>query len=122
MHITLHWRIPSKKNWRSVFNGRLITNKSFALWEKLQLVALKEQEVIPMGFNEPLEIRYAFRWPDERKTDMSNKIESINDMFVKYWLLEDDNQTIIKCIKSISMWKDKNNPRCEIFINLYTWE
>ena len=54
--------------------------------------------------------------PDARKSDLSNKVESINDMLVKYWLLEDDNWEIISELKVSCMWVDRKNPRCEVDI------
>ena len=54
--------------------------------------------------------------PDMRKSDLSNKIESINDMLVKYWLLADDNWEIINELKVSCNWVDRQNPRCEIDI------
>jgi len=54
--------------------------------------------------------------PDARKCDLSNKVESINDLLVKYWLLADDNRNVIKELKVVCNWVDRNNPRCEIDI------
>lgn len=54
--------------------------------------------------------------PDHRKTDLSNKVESVNDMLVKYWLLEDDNWTVITQFTCKCLWVDKENPRVEIDI------
>jgi Holliday junction resolvase RusA-like endonuclease len=54
--------------------------------------------------------------PDMRKSDLSNKIESINDMLVKYWLLADDNREIISELKVSCNWVDRTHPRCEIDI------
>ncbi len=96
----------------------IFSSKQYVAREKSQLAALKEQEVLPMKLDEPLEIQYSFRWPDKRKTDISNKIESINDMLVKYWFLLDDNSTIIKIIKARAEWVDKDNPRCELYIHV----
>jgi len=63
-----------------------------------------------------LRIEYRFYLPDRRRTDLSNKVESINDLFVKYGLLEDDNWEIIKELKVSWMGVDRENPRCEIDI------
>ena len=120
MHVILKGRIPSKKNssWSMTRGNRQLRfpSSKYTKREKEQLAALKEQEILPMGFNQPLEIQYKFWRPDNRKTDISNKLESVNDMLKRYWLLEDDNSTIVKYIKAIAMWVDKENPRCEIYI------
>lgn len=54
--------------------------------------------------------------PDARKCDLSNKIESINDLLVKYGLLEDDNWEIISELKVSCNWIDRDNPRCDVDI------
>ena len=41
-------------------------------------------------------MEYHFYMPDNRKCDLSNKVESINDLFVKYGLIEDDNWNILR--------------------------
>jgi len=54
--------------------------------------------------------------PDERRSDLSNKIEWINDLLVDYGLLEDDNWKVIKELKVVCNWIDRDNPRCDIDI------
>lgn len=54
--------------------------------------------------------------PDHRKTDLSNKVESINDLLVKFWLFEDDNREIITELNIRCGGIDKDNPRCEVRI------
>lgn len=54
--------------------------------------------------------------PDMIRSDLSNKVESINDMLVKFWLLADDNREIINELKVSCNWVDRQNPRCEIDI------
>lgn len=68
----------------------------------------------PLKLNKPLKVVYKFRFPDNRKTDLSNKLESINDLLVRYGVFEDDNHQILTCIEAIAMGVDKENPRCEI--------
>lgn len=77
------------------------------------------KQIKPLKLKGELHIRYKFYMPDNRKTDLSNKIESINDLFVRYWIIEDDNRKIIRNIEAESMWIDRNNPRCEIQIFIH---
>jgi len=51
-----------------------------------------------------------------RRADLSNKVESINDMLVKYWLLADDNWEIISELKVSCNGVDRTNPRCDVDI------
>lgn len=69
----------------------------------------------------PVTINYNFYRPDRRKTDMENKISSIQDMFVKAWLIEDDSWEFIPQMTSHSIGVDKTNPRVEIFITKYPY-
>ena len=120
MKITLKGRIPSKKNNKQRTGKALISSKAYRERENEQLQSLKEQ-VNKLELNDPVYIHYKFYMPDARKTDLSNKVESINDLLVKYWLLEDDNRTIIKQMFITSEGIDRDNPRCEINIKfLYT--
>ena len=54
--------------------------------------------------------------PDARKTDLSNKVESINDLLVKYGLFVDDNREIIKEMYIRCEGIDRDNPRVVISI------
>ena len=113
VRITLKGRIPSKKNSKLRTWKKLISSKDYQSRENEQLKSL-ENQVKPLGLNKPLYVNYAFYFPDNRKTDLSNKIESINDLLVKYGLIEDDNRKIIKGIHATEIGVDKENPRVEI--------
>lgn len=75
---------------------------------------LMADKIRPLKLDKPLKVVYQFRFPDERKTDISNKLESINDLLVRYGVFADDNHQILNCIEATSMGIDKKNPRCEI--------
>lgn len=87
-------------------------------WEKAQLSYLAEKEVMKLELAQPLEIQYVFRLPDKRRTDISNKLESVNDLLVEYGLLLDDNCLIIDTIKAKYAGIDRADPRCEIRIQV----
>ena len=53
---------------------------------------------------------------DARKRDIANFIEAIQDVLVKYKVVEDDNYNIISSLDNCSMEIDRNNPRIEIYI------
>lgn len=119
IQLTLHWRIPSKKNQKQRTGRFLVSSKAYQEREKEQLKSLVGQ-VEQLRLNQELKVNYKFYMPDNRKSDLSNKVESINDLLVKYWLLEDDNRMIIKELNMRCEWVDKNNPRCEIVIS-FIW-
>ncbi len=93
----------------------LVSSKDYQNRENEQLKSLESQSK-PLGIDKPIYVNYAFYLPDNRKTDLSNKIESINDLLVKYGLITDDKWQIIKGIHATGMWVDKENPRVEIEI------
>lgn len=116
MIITLYWRIPSKKNSKVWTWKFMISSKNYIKREKEQLIYLKQNQIKPENINYWVSISYEFFMPDNRKTDLSNKIESINDLLVKYWLLEDDNCKIIQEMNIYYKWIDRENPRCKLEI------
>ena len=119
IRINLTGRIPSKKN-SKVWTWRiLVSSKEYRAWEISKKKELQEQWIQKLNLDKPLYVTYKIRFPDKRRTDISNKIESINDLLVSYWLLADDNHEIINTINASSMWVDKDKPRCEIQIYLF---
>jgi len=112
----LRGRIPSKKNSRiTLRNGRTIPSKAYTEWHKTaeeQLIGLEKE-----GLDEPLSIRYDFYLPDRRRTDLSNKIESVNDLLVDIGFITDDNANILSTLHVYYRGVDKENPRCEIGVS-----
>ena len=51
-----------------------------------------------------------------RKCDITNLLQATCDMLVKYGVIEDDNYTIISSVDGTEVFYDKENPRCEIYI------
>lgn len=49
----------------------------------------------PIHNTKDLFIHYRFFPSTERAFDLSNKIESINDMMVRSWIIEDDNWKVL---------------------------
>ncbi len=54
--------------------------------------------------------------PDKRKSDLSNKFESIADLLVDNGIIEDDNWSIVNDIRIIYKGIDREKPRCDIII------
>lgn len=57
-----------------------------------------------------------FYLPDARKTDLTNKAESIMDMLVDNGVLEDDNCNVVRELTLRYNGIDRVNPRAEIHI------
>lgn len=110
----------SKKNSQEiVFNRKtghrmVIQNKKYTEFEKeckKYIPILREPPI-----NYPINLKCEFYVPDARKRDLANFLEAIQDVLVKYELLEDDNYNIISSIDGCSMQIDRENPRIEIEI------
>lgn len=66
--------------------------------------------------NNPINLKCIFFVPDKRRRDLVNYIEAIQDILVKYKVIEDDNYNIVQSIDGSKMYIDKENPRVEIEI------
>lgn len=116
--IVVKGRIPSKKNEKisMVRNGKLfiMPSKRFKEWHEQAVWDLKIQNIELIENVERVEIvLYA---PDKRRSDLTNKAESLMDLLVDVKILEDDNWFIVGDIHLKFGGVDRENPRAEIFI------
>ena len=63
----------------------------------------------PIDF--PVNVKCLFFMPTKRKVDLTNLLESIDDIMVKAGLLADDNYTIIESHDGSRVYYDKGNPQ-----------
>lgn len=54
--------------------------------------------------------------PTKRRVDLTNLLEAIDDVLVKYEVLKDDNSEIITSHDGSRVLYDKDNPRTEVVI------
>ena len=123
IQITIQGQTPSKKNNKQVFhkNGRtiVISSKKHKEWYDLSFPVLKQElRELPRGDFGKVTIDYMFYVADNRRRDVSNMLESINDLFVDAGILEDDCWKYLR-IGSADAEVDKENPRCELAIKPY---
>ena len=64
----------------------------------------------------PVNVKCVFYMPNNRLCDLTNHLESIDDVMVKAGLLKDDNYKIIASHDGIRVLVDKDNPRTEVEI------
>lgn len=83
LDLVIKGRIPSKKNQKQRTGKFLVSSKAYQERENEQLKNLVSQ-VKPRKLTSSYNVRYIFYMPDHRKTDLSNKVESINDLLVKF--------------------------------------
>lgn len=63
----------------------------------------------PIDF--PVNVKCVFFMPTKRKVDLTNLLESIDDIMVKAGLLADDNYTIIASHDGSRVYYDKEKPQ-----------
>lgn len=65
---------------------------------------------------EPVEVKCLFYMPTRRRVDLTNLLESIDDVLVRAGVLKDDHSGIIVSHDGSRVLYDKDNPRTEVFI------
>lgn len=68
---------------------------------------------------EPVEVKCLFYMPTRRRVDLTNLLESIDDVLVKSGVLKDDHSGIIVSHDGSRVRYDKDNPRTEVYIADY---
>lgn len=66
--------------------------------------------------SEPINVKCIFYRKDETRCDLTNLLEAIDDILVKYGILADDNFKIIVSHDGSRVMVDKEKPRTEIEI------
>lgn len=103
--------VPSKKNSRiNTRSGMSFPSKKHTIWHKdasQQLIGVK-----PIPKQTPIVFTY---YNDSmRSGDLSNKWQSIEDLFTDVGIIEDDNWFILSDIHMKFGGVDRENPRAEI--------
>lgn len=71
---------------------------------------------LPEPISEPVNVKCIFYRPNKQRVDLTNLLEAIDDILVKYGILADDNFTILAGHDGSRVLIDKDNPRTEIEI------
>lgn len=64
----------------------------------------------------PVTVKCLFYMPTRRVCDLTNMLESADDVMVKAGILKDDNYKIVESHDGSRVLYDKNNPRTEVII------
>lgn len=91
----------------------MLPSKPYQEYEK------KCKQYIPKLENpisEPINLEVHYYMETRRKCDITNLLQATCDMLVKYGILKDDNYTIVSSVNGTKVEYDKENPRCEIYI------
>ena len=107
----------TKKNHGNIVMVRnhplLLPSKPYQEYEK------KCKEFMPVldaPIDYPINLKVLYYMETKRKCDITNLLQATCDILVKYKVLEDDNYTIVSSIDGTQVFYDKENPRCEIYI------
>ena len=92
---------------------KLLPSKAFERYEKDAGWFIPHRGA---NLSHPCEVVELFYMPDERRVDLTNLEESLDDILVKYQLLQDDNSKIIVSHDGSRVLVDKKNPRTEVTI------
>ncbi|HON29363.1 MAG TPA: hypothetical protein PLA64_13770, partial [Mesotoga infera] len=65
--------------------------------------------------DEPINLKCLFYRKDRRGVDLSNCLEAIQDVLVKYGVIKDDKHNIVVSVDGSRVLYDKDNPRTEIY-------
>ena len=109
----------TKKNHQRILKNRN-TGKHFVApseqYEQYEATALWYIPKRGMPIDFPVNVKCVFYMPNNRPCDLTNHLESIDDVMVKAGLLKDDNYKILASHDGSRVLVDKNNPRTEVEI------
>lgn len=111
-----HGRIVQKKTRNGKTMPIMLPSEVYAKYEKhcKQFMPIFEEPV--PHFNEPINLRVLYYMETRRRCDITNLLQATCDILVKYGILEDDNYNIVASVDGTRVFYDKENPRCEIYI------
>lgn len=113
--------VPSKKNSRNIFSrqGKIfnIPNRKHQEWHEYAMWQLRQFSKNRTPIYNIASIQITFYPSHKRKSDLSNKAESVMDLLVDAGVIEDDNWFEVPALLLGFGGVDKENPRCEIVIN-----
>lgn len=118
---TIYGNPKTKKNSSQIImnqrTGRpmVIPSKAYKQYEKDCGMQLNGKG---LKINYPVNLKAVYYRKDRRKVDLSNLHEALQDILVKYGVLEDDNYTIVASHDGSCVRIDKENPRTEVEITV----
>ena len=108
--------VTKKNSQRIVIRGGkpcILPSEKYKEYESIALWYIPKRGT-PIDF--PVNVKCTFYMPTHRPCDLTNHLESIDDVMVKAGLLKDDNYKILASHDGSRVQVDKNNPRTEVEI------
>ncbi len=124
MKLVVLGNTPAQKNrkkivWRrGMKQPRLVTEQPVKDWQRRAIIQLISQ--LPVAYKKPIQpvsIALIVFWDDKIRRDLDNAVNSIMDALVKAEVIADDSFKYVDCIDVQYGGVDKDNPRCEIYID-----
>ena len=107
----------TKKNHQQIIyhSGRpmVIPSKQYLQYEKDAMWFLPNVDTI----EEKVNVKAVFYMPTKRRVDLTNLLQALLDVLVKYGILADDNSKVVFSVDGSYVDYDKENPRTEVEIN-----
>lgn len=111
--------VTKKNSQRIVIRGGrpiILPSEKYKEYENAALWFIPKLSV-PISFS--VNVKCIFYMPTARVCDLTNHLESIDDVMVKAGLLEDDNYRIVAAHDGSRVMVDRNNPRTEVLITKF---
>lgn len=93
---------------------KVVPSAQFINYQNNASIYLLRKPEKPIDY--PVEVECKFYMPTRRRVDLTNLLEAIDDILVKYGILEDDHCKIIESHDGSRVLYDKERPRTEIII------
>lgn len=108
----------SKKNSQQIWINRKTHKPFITPSDKYKEYEKNCSEYMPKidTIDYPVNIKCVFYMPTRRRCDLTNLLEAIDDVMVKYGVIKDDSFNIIVGHDGSRVMHDKNNPRTEVYI------
>lgn len=119
--IILYGRVPSKKNQRHVKWSRrkrhsvIVPSDNYLQWQEQATLQILSQSCRKHS-DAVAGIEMSFWLPDNIKTDLTNKAESVMDLLVDTEILKDDSWQYVPCVILTAEGIDREHPRVHIWI------
>lgn len=112
----------TKKNSQMIITNRatgrplIIQSKQYREYEELAREYLLQA---PRDIDLPVTVKALFYMPTRRRVDLTNLLEALDDILVKYHVLVDDNCSVLASHDGSRVLYDKEHPRTEVYISEY---
>lgn len=111
----------SKKNSQQILRNQatsrpfIVPSAKYRKYEQEAGWFLRPRTAKPI--DQPVNVKCLFYMPTRRRVDLTNLLEAVDDVLVKYKILEDDNSGIVAGHDGSRVRYSKDNPRTEITIS-----